>query len=353
MSPSLLVAFLLAAPAQGKSWCAVPLVVHEWGVQVFQGPHAQSVDMELPDWFHRRSSAGELDATPVRSLPADGGEREIPVLQFYAPRVYGDGVPVAVELGLADGRPSVWYPREDRLLPGRPLGDVGVQLAWDALSLTQQARVEPRESALEWIGALRAVEHALWVNRGGQSERFLFYEAQTRSPPVVRISSDHVVNESPWPVHDVVVVSRSGDRVLVAPVGTLDAGARSPLELEPMVGAASTLRARLAAGLAAQDSPESMSEWSMDMDDCVMMRDPAVPVSSSGGHGLYQAEIDAMLVLWQARFFEQQGTVLLYRDDPAALDAMAPLAVYTDMHHFVELSRTGLVLWEGIELGAD
>ncbi len=41
---------------------------------------------------------------------------------------------------------------------------------------------------------------------------------------------------------------------------------------------------------------------------------------------------------------------VLYREDPAALDAAAPLSIYTDMHHFVRMSRTGLVLWEGVAL---
>ena len=113
------------------------------------------------------------------------------------------------------------------------------------------------------------------------------------------------------------------------------------------------LRPWLTDRLLAAGGVESLAEWSMDMDDCVMMRDPAQPVSLSSGHGLYRAEVDAMLDLWQERFFGQRGTVLLYRDDPGALDAMAPLAVYTDMHHFVELSRTGLVLWEGLDLGAE
>jgi hypothetical protein len=100
--------------------------------------------------------------------------------------------------------------------------------------------------------------------------------------------------------------------------------------------------------LQAHHSLEELGAWSMDMDDCVMQRDPAVAVALSDGHGLFPGEIDALLDLWQGRFFDQDGTVLLYRDDPGALDAMAPLALYTDMRHYVELSRTGLVLWEGI-----
>ena len=341
---------LLVSPAHAKSWCATPLVVHEWGVQVFHGPGAQPVDMDLPPWFHRRASVGSVGVTPVRSLPADGGEREIPVLQFYASRVYGDGVPVAVELGLIDGQPSVWYPREDRLLPARPDGDAGVQLAWDALSLTVQARVAPQATQLPWIGELREVPQALWVNRGGQSERFLFYEAQTRAKPSVRIEGDRLINSGSQPVHDLIVVSRSGGVVRVDQHSVLSSDSHAALDLEPMDDAAATLRTWLAAALAADEGVEALDEWSMDMDDCVMMRDPAVPVRSSEGHGLYPQEIDALLNLWQVRFFEQQGTVLLYREDPAALDAAAPLSVYTDMNHFVRMSRAGLVLWEGLAL---
>ncbi len=350
MGPLLAIALLVTAPADAKSWCAAPLVVHEWGVQVFHGPDAEPQPSSLPGWFHRHpaGTAPADSAVPVRSLPADGGEREIPVLQFYSPKLWGVAVPVALELGFTQGRPSVWYPQADRVYPPRVSGDAGVQLAWDALSLEADARGEPRSTEAEWVRDLRAVDGALWVSRGGETERFLFYEAETREQPAVRIEQGRAFNDGPWPVHDLAVVRRDGEAVSVARLDTLPAGGDARLVFEDVGDAGATLRPWLAQRLLAAETAVDLQEWSMDMDDCVMMRDPAVPVSSSSGHGLYRAEIDVLLDLWQDRLFGQQGTVLVYRDDPAALDAMVPMAVYTDMHHFVQLSRTGLVLWEGI-----
>jgi hypothetical protein len=348
---ALTLAALVTAPAVAKSWCAAPLVVHEWGVQVFRGPEASPAQVELPDWFHTLPGSGRWQSggVPVRSLPADGGEREIPVLQFYAPPVFGAVVPVAVELGFTAGRPSVGYPRFDRVFPPRATGDPGVQLAWDALSLEVQPRAAPHAPAPPWIDDLRAVDGALWVNRGDESERFLFYEADTREQPRVRLEADRVRNTGAWPVHDLAVVRRVNGQAEVARLERLEAGGAVTLSFEPVADPGAIMRPWLSERLLAEDGPDAVRDWSMDMDDCVMMRDPAVPESTSAGHGLYQPEIDAMLDLWQARLFGQQGTVLLYRDDPVALDALVPMAVYTDMHHFVRLSRTGLVLWEGLE----
>jgi hypothetical protein len=348
--PSLVMAMLATAPAAAKSWCAAPLVVHEWGVQVFHGPEAQPQLSELPPWFRKLPGGahGELGSMPVRDLPADGGEREIPVLQFYTPGTFGDRVPVAVELGFYQGRPSVAYPQPDRVFPPRASGDPGLQLAWDALTLEPRARAEPHTTTAPWVQDLRAVDDALWVNRGEQSERFLFYEAVTREQPRVEFEAGRVHNTGPWPVYDLAVIRRVDGRAEIARLDLLEAEGSAKLRFEAVEDPSATLRPWLRARLLAAEGPEVLRDWSMDMDDCVMMRDPAVPVRQASGHGLYPGEVDALLDLWQARLFEQPGTVLLYRDDPAALDAMVPMAVYTDMHHFVELNRLGLVLWEGL-----
>ena len=346
----LALAALAAAPSEAKSWCAAPLVVHEWGVQVYRGPEAEPQPPSLPGWFHTVPGAAPSDGAsqPVRGLPADGGEREIPVLQFYAPNVFGDVVPVAIEIGFAQGDPTVAYPRFDRSFPSRPAGDPGVRLAWDALSLERTARTAPHAAEAGWVHDLRAVDDALWVNRGAESERFLFYEAATREQPQVVIEDGRAHNRGPWPVHDLAVIRRVDGRAEIARLDLLAAGESVRLRFEHVEDPGAALRPWLRERLLADQGPEAVRDWSMDMDDCVMGRDPAVPVWQSGGHGLFTAEADALLDLWQERLFEQRGTVLLYRDDPAALDAMVPMAVYTDMHHWVELSRLGLVLWEGL-----
>jgi hypothetical protein len=81
-----------------------------------------------------------------------------------------------------------------------------------------------------------------------------------------------------------------------------------------------------------------------------MMRDPTVPVEKARGHRLYGPEVDVVLGVWADRLLAADGVHLVYREDPAALDARMPLAVYTDMFHFVELDRLGIVLVEGLAL---
>ncbi|MEL6348465.1 MAG: hypothetical protein AAFV53_35490 [Myxococcota bacterium] len=73
-----------------------------------------------------------------------------------------------------------------------------------------------------------------------------------------------------------------------------------------------------------------------------MMRDPALPVEVAEGHRLYTAEVDVLMDVWSARLLQSDGAHLVYREDTAALDALMPVSVYTDMYHFVEWSRLRL-----------
>jgi hypothetical protein len=81
-----------------------------------------------------------------------------------------------------------------------------------------------------------------------------------------------------------------------------------------------------------------------------MQRNPAVPVDRAADHRLYAAEIDVVLDAWGARFFDAQGTTIVYREDIAQLDAAMPLSLYTDMQHHVQLRRLGLALVENLTL---
>jgi len=83
---------------------------------------------------------------------------------------------------------------------------------------------------------------------------------------------------------------------------------------------------------------------------CTMMRIPAVPVEEPLGHRLYEPELDVFLDLWADRMLEGAALRAVYREDTAALDARMPLSVYTDMYHYVELNRLGIVVVEGVQL---
>ena len=383
----LLAALVLSLSAQAESWCASPLYVHEWGVEVFRADGHREPPVELPGWFYNGPGSDTLGGQPVRDLPADSGVRTLPVVHFYAPRVWGDDVPLAVEVGFREGQASAWYPQADLVRPAReangalafaarlalevqranrvpfvepkdPLpGDPTAQLVWDALTLSPEPSNRPMDTDVVWVHTLRDLD-ALWVERGTESERFLFYEADTRERPALRVERGetwapdrpHYVlyNDSEHAIHDVLVVHDGGAATFFAP--SIPAGSYAGFLMDsPEV---EDLRALVERRLVDADRSEAPTQASWIFDDCVMTRDPAVPVRRAGGHRMFQPEVDAILEVWGERFFEQDGTTIIYREDAASLDRLVPLSVYTDMYHYVELRRLSLILWEGLDLTA-
>lgn len=363
--------------AHARSWCAVPLEVHEWGVQVFSEGERQAQD--LPQYFHTEPTGRSVEvAVAVRDLPPDGGERALPVVHFYGSQSMGRTIPVGVDVGFSQGEASAWYPQVDHhrtlaqtreraavraradlvasreVFPHDPIPpDPTRQLVWDALTLSPEPPVEPAPASVPWVEQLREID-ALWVSHGTEAERFLFYEGQTTERPALSVergdtwSADrpHYVlrNTGSHPVHDVFVVD--GGRAVFVP--SIPAGATAGFLLDQP---ATDLRQRLRQRLVDTD-PEPLEPTWMADGECVMMRNPAVPVEAASGHRLYAPEADALLDYWSERFFRQDQAVILYREDTEALAEAMPLAVYTDMYHFVRLKRAGLVLWEGLDLEA-
>ena len=404
MSISSVMSLLLlsSAPTSAKSWCAEALVAHEWGVQVFDARGTPSADVPMPPWFH--TTAPQLPVPvaggPVRGMMPDTGERALPILQFYvrSPEHLRE-VPVAVEVGFTQGQASGWFPQVDRLTPaavsnslaaqqrrdeilamreanasmeaviervseedGNPLlpADPTRQLGWDRLTLTaarpEGARLERTD--IDWVRQLRASPGALWVSRPDQAERFIFYEARTTEQPAVSIERlpsglVRLTNRSDWAVYDVFVTLQpeaGGERSAVF-VPALPAGARAEVALTPTDHAALTaqLRERMVEpSPAIPSSPTGFSDSYFE--DCVMQRDPAVPVERAEGHRLFEHEVDVIVDVWGERMFGQEGAVVVYRESTEALDALMPLSIYTSMWHYVRLRRLGLVLWEGVPL---
>ena len=364
--------------ARAESWCAVPLVVHEWGVHVQRVDGSAPASLPLPSWFHDDNDRSHISSSTVRDLPADSGVRALPVLQFYAGPGFGLDVPVAVEVGFQDGEASSWWPGVDRRVPGTtarsvqahearkrllaarsarssagqnpPLGpDPTKQLGWDHLSLTGAGRASA-EAEQPWVEALRAVPDALWVSREGESDRFVYYEANTTSAPdlVISRAPDHhkghesyqIRNRSDFEAHDIVVIA--GGRVGTLPA--LPHGASATLVLDRPLDR-EALRAELRKSWLSDSGPPVDYRW-MDK-ECVMMRDPAIPVEASAGHDLYGPELDVLFGAWADRLFSGDTPRVIYREDTDAIDARMPLSVYTDMYHFVELHRLGIVVVEG------
>lgn len=329
-----MITLLVASTALAKSWCASPLVAHEWGVLVLR-PGGGAVLPALPDWFERSGVQPLADAPRVRDLPADNGVRALPVVQLWRGDDRPGPIPFALEVGFTQGTAAAWWPPVDALSLHAPAR----QLAWEALVLDDAPAGTVRDAALPWVRTLRA-DGPLWVNRGPDSERFVFYEGRTREVPAVVVVEDarglRLRNTGDWPVHDVWVVR--GGRALGVPA--LAPGE----ETAPTVARAADAawRAEVRAGWVDPAGPVRVPRLASG-EGCVMGRDPAVPVTRADGHALYASEVDALLAAWGDALFAPADH-LLYREDPAALDAVMPVALYTDMTHWLSWRRLGVVL---------
>ena len=381
-----------ATSATAMTWCAWPLQAHEWGVHVYGADGAPVASpVPLPDWFHSTTrTAAHPTLAPVRDLPADSGIRFLPVLHLYAAQAPSAFIPLAVEVGFSAGPASAWFPDVDTLRsaadangaaaaaarealiaarkarapyhPNPPLAsDPTRQLAWDWLVLTAAPTHPPHADAAPWLAAARALG-ALWVNRGPESERFLFYEAQTAEPLPVALRRDAgwtadrrayvLTNGGAHPVHDVFVThaERGKSYVFAAPTVAAGGAVRFVLDDHAVSDRRAASWDRLRAALVDPAQPEPPTTVGHSPDDCKMMLDPALPYERVDGHRLYRGEVELLLGVWGARFFDQPGTTVLWREDAAALNAAMPLSLYSDMYHYVLLHRAGLALWEHVEL---
>lgn len=373
----LLSLLVLALPsvASAKSWCARPLVVHEWGVQVFGGSGAPVPGGGLPTWFHRAGASSEA-GLPVRQLPVDGGDRDLPVLHFYTPSGRST-VPVAIEVGFTKGSATAWFPRVDRVIGAaqansaaarearaalltqragtvRPTpADPTRQLGWDFLELATRATHTPNATNAAWVKQARGLD-ALWVNTAKESERFVFYEGVTSEKTPLALTRGetfgpgrrHYIlhNRGVHTVFDVFFVHRDKGGVYVFRAPAIPAGKSAGFLVEEhrVKDVAAATREALKAALTAEVPAVD--------DTCVMMRDPAIPFEQATGHQLFAGEADLVLATWGARFFDQPGTTIVYREAESYLDEVMPLSIYTDMYHHVVLRRAGLALWQGVSL---
>lgn len=386
--------------SRAESWCAGPMWVHEWGVQAFQGPGATGRRMgplatKLPRYFHNQARARVAAGAPVRGMPVDSGMRALPVLHFYATDDWMPA-PVAIEVGFTQGDAIAWYPQVDARVPARDANGAAAraaraqlvqqraarangraftnpallpsdptrQLQWDHLSLTRNPLRRRATPDVPWVGTLRGFGDALWVNSARESERFVFYEARTSERPALRVERGpthaagrrHLIlrNTVQTPVHDVFFVHREGgaDYVFYAPA--IPAGQTAGFVLEShrvtAAGRAAATRDRLRTALVDPQQPRAPRARRWPTGECVMQRDPAIPVESASGHRLYEPEADVLIDLWGARFFDAPGTTIVYREDERYLDQVMPLSIYTDMYHHVDLQRAGLAVVEGVLL---
>ncbi len=341
---------LPAVPALAETWCADALIVHEWGVRAFRADGGGPEAVAGASFFYESGPEVAYAGPRARDLPRDSGARPLSILHFH--RQHGgflDAVPLAVEVGFAAGSPTVWYPQVSELGPSQP------QLSWENLTLTSSPPDAVPDGEVEWVGHARAVESP-WVQAAETTERFLFYAGTTSEEPALRVvrgdtwseERGHylVRNDGPADVHDVLVVHRDGDDSFLFFAPAIPTGAYAGFLASEHRVAAEELAATGEAIL----RRELVSAGDLPTDECVTMTDPAVPERRSSGHGLYEGELVTLLSVWSDRFFGAEGTSIVYREDEGYLDAMVPLAIYTDMLHYPALFRTSLAVIEGATL---
>ncbi len=381
-----------SAPVEAASWCAQTVWAHEWGVQAFDASGAPAqAPVVLPPYFHRSARGSRPSTSATRHLPPDSGIRLLPVLHFYASG--NRRVPIGLEVGFTQGRASVWYPQVDarrsprqansraatraretlvaeraQLNPMRGVrgprvpSDPTRQLVWDELTLTPAALNTPPPNRVPWVDALRAFPAASWVNRQGESERFVFYEADTRERvalslrrgPSWRADHRHIVirNTGSAAVHDVFVTHRERGETFVLYAPSIPAARDAGFVLEEHRVARSDFAAATRGRLRTQliDPAAATVPPSGFGGNCSMMRDPAIPMETTASHRLLAHEVDVLLDIWGATFFDAPGTTITYREDTAYLDQVMPLSIYTDMYHHIVLRRAGLAVWTGVAL---
>ena len=375
---------LLPSMAWAKSWCARPLVVDEWGVQVFDARGAATgPPVAMPGFFHSTAGTASAASARVSDLPPDGGERDLPILHITA-RDNDDRIPLAIGVGFTAGAATLWYPQVDALRPelaanspaanairaglvaargqlttfgARPRlpDDPTRQLEWRSLLLTRAPLRAPQASDIAWVHKARSLAKTLWVNGANETERFVFFEGKTRERVALRLERGsrysstfrHYVltNASSFAVHDVFVVHREGDAVFVFNAPAIPAGATAGFVLEEHRVVAAEREARTTTALRHQLAVTRVEETK-----CEMGRDPAIPVERASGHALAVDEVDTLLAVWAPAMFGKSGTTIVYREDPAYLDRVMPLSLFTDMYHYIELHRTGLALWQNVVL---
>jgi len=399
------VAVVTNGVALAKSWAARPIIVHEWGVNVYDWATGAPRAEKLPKFIHTNQKPGRPVPAPparVKDMPPDSGIRRKPILYFYPPT--NTPVSVGVEVRFAHGYAKAWWPQANvyrtpqQVARAKPVDwaawrkqhghwqrsgvkvpdDERFELAWYNLTLTKNRPKDPTQGGKHladdhWVKVARQVD-AHYVSNGKQAEQYLFYEgATTRTPciavlPVPGAKRHHVVNVGDEPIHDVLVIFRGANKSkrwtrylpVLQPVPQADPKALQWGHDVPQVMALSipdfnTLPA------AEWDDEETFLQRTKWLLLKVLtagehraqrwyrgMRDPADPQPPTKMHMLYWKEAAALEKIWRKDFFRSDGLTIIYRESPAQLDKAMPLRIYTNMSYYVMLSRCGLVLNQGV-----
>lgn len=393
-----LLASLAVAPSlSAASWFAQPIIVHEWGVNTYDWSGKAQKMPTFPDFIYTDQKPGKVTANKniVKNLPPDSGIRRKPLLYFYPP----SNMPtkVGAEVRFAFGYANVWYPQVDvyrtpeqvkhakppvqleQKLQEIPLpqrlnpvpSDERFELVWNELTLnpdSPDAKIHQDLPESHWIHDARNVDAATVSNgTGGEAEKFVFYEGINTEGPKVAILAGKdgysIVNTGNHTIYDVTCIYRFGsvrhstriDELAPMPQQNLNSGKGAAVT--PSMNLPALLDMKVDA-LSAEEQVKadqemlqremntlikSLTKGSSLLPQNVMMRDPADSQPATTMHTLYQKEAQGLAKIWSKDFFEQEGLTIIYRESPAYLDLAMPLNLYTDMYHFIQLNRCGLV----------
>jgi hypothetical protein len=306
----------VVAPEPSRPAAPDRLVVHEWGTFTsFSGSDGAPVNFspsndDLPPFVYGQE--GEADSKASR-LRRDGTvSMETPVLYFYA----GARTRASVRVEFPSGWITEWYPYAAGA--PRPLGrqgkDGGQSIRWEVELLPgEQARFPRAEGDNHYYCARATDATPLRVEfdarEGGaaerratlaQREKFLFYRGVGRFALPVRVratggSKVVVKNTSAGTVGGLVLVTARGGRVGFRALGALGPGA----EVEGALPSADSTPAGLT-GVLTQELTAA---------------------------GLYEAEARTMVKTWEAAWFGEEGSRLLYLVPRPRADELLPLSV--------------------------
>jgi len=375
----LALALILTTPALPSSAaaglsCTWPLWVHEWGVHVFDGGGSPIASGLIPDFFYR-DGPSRPRPTAVRDMPRDNGLRELPVIHFYSPATAA--VPVGVEVGFTQGAATTWYPDVDLRRPAGAIAgplsksswamltgrqDSNRELVWDRLELTATPTSPAALTQSPWITQARAIPQARWVNRANESERFVFYEGSTSEEVPLTITrsarysakarSYVVTNAGKHPIHDVMIIHREGPIARLVTIRSLAAAASAPFTIDgphqPKLVEKAT--AYLRDALVDPKMPTPPDPNALPAGSCGIHDNPGIPFDTAADHRIYRGEVELILDTWRPRFFEADGTTIIYREDAATIAEAMPLSIYTDTQSYAVIHRAGLALWQNVLL---
>jgi hypothetical protein len=282
------------------------LIAHEWGTFTsVAGPDGRAVEWcpltgstDLPSFVEHFRNAGFK-----RGLRGTV-RMETPVLYFYSRREES----VSVNVTLAKGVITEWYPHASRVEPNANLWDRSLyqqrsdgSIAWDAVTVapSQTASLPVDQRQNHYYAARQTTSTLLRVNTssGDQYEKFLFYRGvSTFSVPIsVKLDVENKVlveNRSGEVMANTILFERRGQNVGFQINGAL----RKQVQLNApeLTGAFSSLTHDLEGILVAQ--------------------------------GLYQNEAQAMVQTWRDSWFEE-GSRLLYIVPREFVDSVLPLSI--------------------------